>query len=270
MGIRLDSASAFAGAIISPYYDSLLVKIIAHAGNLPASAAKMVRALREFRVRGVKTNIPFLLNVLENQKFLTGTLDTYFIDEHPELFQFVPSQNRAQKLLNYVGDVLVNGPLTPLGTDLKPADVEPQVPPVDSAQKLGGFREIITEQGPEAFAKAVRNHKGLLLMDTTFRDAHQSLLATRVRTHDLLKISPYVAQNFSSLYSLENWGGATFDVAMRFLHECPWERLEEMRRVMPNIPFQMLLRGANAVGYTSYPDNVVYKFCELAVQTGIF
>ena len=168
------------------------------------------------------------------------------------------------------GDVLVNGPLTPLGTDLKPADVEPQVPPVDSAQKLGGFREIITEQGPEAFAKAVRNHKGLLLMDTTFRDAHQSLLATRVRTHDLLKISPYVAQNFSSLYSLENWGGATFDVAMRFLHECPWERLEEMRRVMPNIPFQMLLRGANAVGYTSYPDNVVYKFCELAVQTGIF
>jgi pyruvate carboxylase len=246
----------------------LLVKVIAHAGNLPASAAKMVRALREFRVRGVKTNIPFLLNVLENQKFLTGTLDTYFIDEHPELFQFVPSQNRAQKLLNYVGDVLVNGPLTPLGTDLKPAHVEPQVPAVDSGRQLSGFREIITEQGPEAFAKAVRNHKGLLLMDTTFRDAHQSLLATRVRTHDLLKVSPYVAQNFSSLYSLENWGGATFDVAMRFLHECPWERLEEMRRVMPNIPFQMLLRGANAVGYTSYPDNVVYKFCELAVQTG--
>lgn len=269
MGIRLDSASAFAGAIISPYYDSLLVKVIAHAGNLPASAAKMVRALREFRVRGVKTNIPFLLNVLENQKFLTGTLDTYFIDEHPELFQFVPSQNRAQKLLNYVGDVLVNGPLTPLGTDLKPADVVPLVPQVDSSQRLTGFRDILTEQGPEAFAKAVRNHKGLLLMDTTFRDAHQSLLATRVRTHDLLKISPFVAQNFSSLYSLENWGGATFDVAMRFLHECPWERLEEMRRIMPNIPFQMLLRGANAVGYTSYPDNVVYKFCELAVQTGM-
>ena len=268
MGIRLDSASAFAGAIISPYYDSLLVKVIAHAGNLPASAAKMVRALREFRVRGVKTNIPFLLNVLENQKFLTGTLDTYFIDEHPELFQFVASQNRAQKLLNYVGDVLVNGPLTPLSTDLKPADVVPQVPAVETGKRLTGCREIITEQVLEAFAMAVRSHKGLLLMDTTFRATHQSLLATRVRTHDLLKISPYVANNFSSLYSLENWGGATFDVAMRFLHECPWERLEEMRKAMPNIPFQMLLRGANAVGYTSYPDNVVFKFCELAVQTG--
>ena len=179
MGIRLDSASAFVGAIISPYYDSLLVKVIVHAGNLPASAAKMVRVLREFRVRGVKTNIPFLLNVLENQKFLTGTLDTYFIDEHPELFQFVASQNRAQKLLNYVGDVLVNGPLTPLGTDLKPADVVPQVPAVETGKRLSGFREIITEQGLEAFAKAVRSHKGLLLMDTTFRAAHQSLLATR-------------------------------------------------------------------------------------------
>ena len=231
----------------------------------------MNRALREFRVRGVKTNIPFLLNVLENKKFLTGTIDTYFIDEHPELFQFVPTQNRAQKLLAYVGDVLVNGPLTPLGTNLKPADVNVNVPAVDPALSdapLRGFRDIIVMEGPEAFAKAVRQHQGLLLMDTTFRDAHQSLLATRVRTHDLLKISPYVAQNFSQFYSLENWGGATFDVAMRFLHECPWERLEAMRKEIPNVPFQMLLRGANAVGYTSYPDNVVYKFCDLAVQTG--
>lgn len=128
-----------------------------------------------------------------------------------------------------------------------------------------GFHQIFKEQGAEAFAKAVRNHKGLLLMDTTFRDAHQSLLATRVRTHDLLKISPFVTHNFSQLYSLENWGGATFDVALRFLHECPWERLEEMRKLIPNIPFQMLLRGANAVGYTNYPDNVVEKFCDLSV-----
>lgn len=269
MGIRLDGASAFAGAIISPYYDSLLVKVISRAGDLHASAAKMNRSLREFRIRGVKTNIPFLLNVLENQKFLNGTIDTTFIDEHPELFNFHPSQNRAQKLLNYLGNVLVNGPLTPLATDLKPAEVHQPVPetPIDSPPK--GLKDVLTAEGPEGFAKAVRDHKGLMLMDTTFRDAHQSLLATRVRTYDLLKISPFVSHNFSGLYSLENWGGATFDVALRFLHECPWERLDAMRQKIPNIPFQMLLRGANAVGYTSYPDNSVHKFCDLSVQSGM-
>ncbi|XP_033156113.1 pyruvate carboxylase, mitochondrial isoform X2 [Drosophila mauritiana] len=270
MGIRLDSASAYAGAIISPYYDSLLVKVISHASDLQSSASKMNRALREFRIRGVKTNIPFLLNVLENQKFLHGVLDTYFIDEHPQLFKFKPSLNRAQKLINYMGEVLVNGPQTPLATTLKPALVSPHVPEVPLVtEPPKGLREVLVCEGPEAFAKEVRNRKELLLMDTTFRDAHQSLLATRVRSHDLLKISPYVAHKFNNLYSLENWGGATFDVALRFLHECPWERLEEMRKRIPNIPFQMLLRGANAVGYTSYPDNVVYKFCELAVQTGM-
>lgn len=270
MGIRLDSASAYAGAIISPYYDSLLVKVISHASDLQSSASKMNRALREFRIRGVKTNIPFLLNVLENQKFLQGVLDTYFIDEHPQLFKFKPSLNRAQKLLNYMGEVLVNGPQTPLATTLKPALVSPHVPEVPLVtEPPKGLREVLVCEGPEAFAKEVRNRKELLLMDTTFRDAHQSLLATRVRSHDLLQISPYVAHKFNNLYSLENWGGATFDVALRFLHECPWERLEEMRKRIPNIPFQMLLRGANAVGYTSYPDNVVYKFCELAVQTGM-
>ncbi|KRJ98535.1 pyruvate carboxylase, mitochondrial isoform X2 [Drosophila yakuba] len=270
MGIRLDSASAYAGAIISPYYDSLLVKVISHASDLQSSASKMNRALREFRIRGVKTNIPFLLNVLENQKFLHGVLDTYFIDEHPQLFKFKPSLNRAQKLINYMGEVLVNGPQTPLATTLKPAIVSPHVPEVPLVtEPPKGLREVLVCEGPEAFAKEVRNRKELLLMDTTFRDAHQSLLATRVRSHDLLKISPYVAHKFNNLYSLENWGGATFDVALRFLHECPWERLEEMRKRIPNIPFQMLLRGANAVGYTSYPDNVVYKFCELAVQTGM-
>ncbi|XP_015112263.1 pyruvate carboxylase, mitochondrial [Diachasma alloeum] len=271
MGIRLDSASAFAGAIISPYYDSLLVKVIAHAADLQSSCAKMNRALREFRVRGVKTNIPFLLNVLENQKFLNGNVDTYFIDENPQLFKFLSSQNRAQKLLNYLGSVLVNGPSTPLATQLKPAEIKPHVPEiaVDSLQPPEGLKQVLLEKGPEGFAKAVREHKGLLLMDTTFRDAHQSLLATRVRSHDLLNISPYVAHKFSNLYALENWGGATFDVALRFLHECPWERLTEMRKAIPNIPFQMLLRGANAVGYTNYPDNVVYKFCDLSVQCGM-
>ncbi|XP_065159074.1 pyruvate carboxylase, mitochondrial isoform X3 [Atheta coriaria] len=282
MGIRLDGASAFAGAIISPYYDSLLCKVIAHSRDLQSSCAKMNRCLREFRVRGVKTNIPFLLNVLENQKFLNGSVDTYFIDENPQLFNFVPSQNRAQKLLNYIGQVLVNGPTTPLSTNLKPAEITPFIPAVSQAyftdsheetphdvRPPQGLRQVYKEKGPEAFAKAVRNSKQLLLMDTTFRDAHQSLLATRVRTHDLLKVSPYVSHKMSNLYSLENWGGATFDVAMRFLHECPWERLEEMRKLIPNIPFQMLLRGANAVGYTNYPDNVIFKFCELSVQCGM-
>uniref|UniRef100_A0A6M2DLA5 Pyruvate carboxylase n=1 Tax=Xenopsylla cheopis TaxID=163159 RepID=A0A6M2DLA5_XENCH len=286
MGIRLDSASAFAGAIISPYYDSLLVKVISSASDLQSSCAKMNRALREFRIRGVKTNIPFLLNVLENQKFINGAVDTYFIDENPQLFQFQTSKNRAQKLLNYVGQVLVNGPTTPLATKLKPAEIKPHVPdfPLNLSKEAlereesgegsvtdppKGMREILIKEGPTAFAKAVRANKGLMLMDTTFRDAHQSLLATRVRTHDLLKISPFVAHKFNNLYSLENWGGATFDVALRFLHECPWERLEDMRKQIPNIPFQMLLRGANAVGYTNYPDNVVYKFCELAVECGM-
>jgi pyruvate carboxylase len=271
-GIRLDGASAFAGAIISPYYDSLLVKVIAHANNIKSASAKMNRALREFRVRGVKTNIPFLINILENEKFIKSEYDTNFIDTHPELFKYEPSQNRAQKLLYYLANVMVNGPSTILATKLKPANITPAVPETDIETHntvLKGWKRIIDSKGPEEFAKAVRNHKGVLLMDTTYRDAHQSLLATRIRTHDLLRISQYVSVNFNNLFSLENWGGATFDVAMRFLHEDPWERLVEMRKLIPNIPFQMLLRGANAVGYTSYPDNVVFKFCELAKQSGM-
>lgn len=270
MGIRLDGASAFAGAIISPYYDSLLVKVIASAWDHQSASAKMLRALMEFRIRGVKTNIPFLLNVLQNERFLSGVLDTNFIDEHPELFQFEPSQNRAQKLLHYLGQVMVNGPQTPLATNLEPADIVPTVPdtPVDKSRPTG-WRTVLLQEGPEGFAKKVRAHKGLLLMDTTFRDAHQSLLATRVRTKDLLNISPFVSHNFNNLFSLECWGGATFDVALRFLHECPWGRLQELRKLVPNIPFQMLLRGANAVGYTNYPDNVVFKFCEMAVAHGM-
>lgn len=270
MGIRLDSASAYAGAVISPFYDSLLVKVIAHARDHPTACAKMLRALREFRIRGVKTNIPFLLNVLQNEKFLTGSVDTYFIDENPQLFHFQASQNRAQKLLYYLGEVMVNGASTPLATSLPPADIEPTVPAVPVATKPpAGWRDVLLREGPEGFAKKVRENPGVLLMDTTMRDAHQSLLATRVRTYDLNRISPYVAHNFSPLFSLENWGGATFDVALRFLHECPWDRLRQLRKRIPNIPFQMLLRGANAVGYTNYPDNIVHKFCDLAVQNGM-
>ncbi|KAL3311054.1 hypothetical protein Ciccas_010374 [Cichlidogyrus casuarinus] len=262
MGIRLDSASAFAGAIISPYYDSLLVKVIAKANNFQSASSKLLRSLREFRVRGVKTNIPFLLNVLENKRFLTGVVDTHFIDEHPELFKLPLSQNRAQKLLYFLADTMVNGPSTPLSTNIPPANIVPSVP--TGNEKPGcpppkGWKDVLREKGPEGFAKSVLDHKGALLMDTSMRDAHQSLLATRVRTYDLLRIAPFVSHNMSNLFALENWGGATFDVAMRFLHECPWERLEELRKLTPNIPFQMLLRGANGVGYTNYPDNVIFK-----------
>uniref|UniRef100_A0A3P8TZK7 Pyruvate carboxylase n=2 Tax=Amphiprion percula TaxID=161767 RepID=A0A3P8TZK7_AMPPE len=269
MGIRLDSASAFQGAVISPHYDSLLVKVIASGKDLPTAASKMSRALAEFRVRGVKTNIPFLQNVFANHQFLHSTVDTQFIDENQELFNLKPTQNRAQKLLHYLGHVMVNGPTTPIPVKAKPSSIDPVIPPVTMGDPPVGFRDVLLRDGPEGFAKAVRAHQGLLLMDTTFRDAHQSLLATRVRTHDLKKISPFVSHNFSNLFSLENWGGATFDVAMRFLSECPWKRLQELRALIPNVPFQMLLRGANAVGYTNYPDNAVFKFCEVAKENGM-
>jgi pyruvate carboxylase len=285
MGIRIDAANAFTGAVITPYYDSLLVKIISHAKNHPAACAKMLRALKEFRIRGIKTNIPYIINCLEHPDFVNGAVDTSFIESNPQLFQFKPSQNRAQKLLNYMANVVVNGPLTELGTDLKPAKIEPQVPQIvsqggqsssslfETPQIPKGWRDVLVKEGPAKFARAVREHTkttgSALLMDTTMRDAHQSLLATRVRTHDLAKIAPYVAHNFSQFFSLENWGGATFDVALRFLHECPWDRLRELRKLVPNIPFQMLLRGANAVGYTNYPDNVVYKFCQMSVDSGM-
>ncbi|XP_063801233.1 pyruvate carboxylase, mitochondrial [Pseudophryne corroboree] len=269
MGIRLDSASAFQGAVISPHYDSLLVKVISHGKDQQGAATKMSRALAEFRIRGVKTNIPFLQNVLNNHQFLYGTVDTQFIDENPDLFNLRPVQNRAQKLLYYLGHVMVNGPTTPIPVKAKPSTIDPVIPPIPMTEPPAGFRDIILRDGPEGFARAIRKHRGLLLMDTTFRDAHQSLLATRVRTHDLKKISPFVSHNFSNFFSLENWGGATFDVAMRFLYECPWRRLQELRELIPNIPFQMLLRGANAVGYTNYPDNAVFKFCEVAKENGM-
>uniref|UniRef100_A0A8C5CWX1 Pyruvate carboxylase n=1 Tax=Gadus morhua TaxID=8049 RepID=A0A8C5CWX1_GADMO len=270
MGIRLDSASAFPGAIISPHYDSLLVKVIASGNDLQGAASKMSRALAEFRVRGVKTNIPFLQNVLSNTQFLHATVDTQFIDENQELFNLKPTQNRAQKLLHYLGHTFIRGmSVTPTVTCQSYIHVNSVFLLKPSGDPPLGFRDVLLRDGPEGFAKAVRAHKGLLLMDTTFRDAHQSLLATRVRTHDLKKISPFVSHNFNNLYSLENWGGATFDVAMRFLSECPWKRLQEMRALIPNVPFQMLLRGANAVGYTNYPDNAVFKFCEVAKENGM-
>lgn len=276
MGIRLDGNSMFPGAVITPHYDSLLTKVISHGSNHRDAATKLLRALREFRVRGVKTNIPFVINVLNEEEFLGSAVTTDFIMNRPELLKVERGQNRAQKLLQYIGNVMVNGPCTPLATGLKPskdAPVAPEVPKAsgnsDFYMRPSGLRDVLLQQGPEGFASCVRKSNRLLLTDTTFRDAHQSLLATRVRTHDMLKVAPFVSHYLANAYSLECWGGATFDVALRFLYECPWERLAQLREAVPNIPFQMLLRGANAVGYTSYPDNVVFKFCEKAHEMGM-
>jgi pyruvate carboxylase len=214
MGIRIDSI-AYTGAIISPYYDSLIAKVIAHAKDHPASCAKLLRALKEFRIRGVKTNIPFLINVLENKKFVNEPTDTSFIEQHPQFLQYKPGRNRAQKLLTYLGHVMVNGPLTELGTNLKPANIEPKLPVFDNSQGIPpGWRNVLLRDGPEKFAKAIREHtktqNTVLLMDTTMRDAHQSLLATRVRTQDLKRIAPFMAYEFNKLFSLEMWGGVSY------------------------------------------------------------
>ncbi|GMH71564.1 hypothetical protein TL16_g05684 [Triparma laevis f. inornata] len=272
MGIRLDDGPGFPGAKITPHYDSLLVKITAKAAERKQAAKKLQRALKEFRVRGVTTNKSFLLNVLEHDDFLNKTVTTSFIGENPDLLAPSTSKDRAQKILKYLAEVTVNGPEAALGATGSPcATVEPIVPNL-GPNKLNtnkSLRQIYVSDGPEAFAKAVRNKKSLLLTDTTWRDAHQSLLATRVRTTDLLKIAQPTSVAFEDAYSLECWGGATFDVSMRFLRECPWDRLALLREKVPDIPFQMLLRGANAVGYTAYPDNAVHEFCEMAQKTGM-
>ena len=268
-GIRLDGGSGYRGAQISPHYDSMLIKVTGRALTFEAAAAKLHRTLAEFRVRGVKTNIPFLHNVLSHPRFLAGDIDTSFIDDTPRLFRFPQRLNRGQKLLRYLGELVVNGSPTPWSSDVPPSRQVPEVPALPAEKPPAGWRDKLLADGPAAFAKAVREHPGLLLMDTTWRDAHQSLLATRVRTRDLLQIAPATSHVLANAYSLEMWGGATFDVALRFLRECPWERLEQLRERVPNIPFQMLLRGANAVGYTNYPDNVVFKFVEHAYKSGI-
>ncbi|KAG5187976.1 putative carboxylase [Tribonema minus] len=271
MGIRIDDGPGFQGAVISPFYDSLLMKVTAHAMTRRDCAAKLSRALREFRVRGVSLNKSFLLGVLDHPDFVDGTVDTSFIADNPQLLEPMLGSNRGSKLLKYIGEIIVNGPPKALGAvGAPPVAMDPQIPslppPVESGPSL---YQTYKQKGPEAFAKAVRGKDKLLITDTTWRDAHQSLLATRMRTIDMLKAAPATNTALADAYSLECWGGATFDVSMRFLNECPWDRLAQLREAVPNIPFQMLLRGANAVGYTSYPDNVVYKFCELAQQTGM-
>ena len=277
-GVRLDGGNGFAGAIITPYYDSMLVKCTCLASTYEIVRRKMLRALVEFRIRGVKTNIPFLGSLLTHPTFIAGTCWTTFIDDTPELFSLIGSQNRAQKLLAYLGDVAVNGSSIKgqIGEPKFKGDIiMPELHDKDhqlvdtSVPCKQGWKHIIDKEGPEAFAKAVRANKGCLLMDTTWRDAHQSLLATRVRTVDLLNIAKETSHAYSNCYSLECWGGATFDVAMRFLYEDPWDRLRKMRRAIPNIPFQMLLRGANGVAYSSLPDNAIYHFCEQAKKYGV-
>ncbi|GAA4438306.1 pyruvate carboxylase [Bremerella cremea] len=270
MGVRLDAGSAFSGAVVHPYYDSLLVKVTARGRRFVDASRRMERVLQEFRVRGVKTNIPFLIRLMKHPTFVEGKCTTRFIDETPDLMQFIPRKDRATKLLKYLGEIAVNGnSLVKDRAVSKRRDPAP-TPHVDEDAKLPqGSRDRFKELGVTKFAEWVRDQKELLFTDTTFRDAHQSLLATRVRTSDLLNICPAYAHNCANMFSLEMWGGATFDTTMRFLKESPWQRLADMREAVPNILFQMLLRASNAVGYTNYPDNVVKAFVEEASQAGM-
>jgi len=269
-GIRLDGGTSHAGAVVTPFYDSLLEKITAWAPTHGEAEARMGRALREYRIRGVKTNLPFLEALISHPRFRAGDVTTQFVDETPELFEFEPPQDRGTRLLGFVGEVLVNGNPEVEGQPdpgpLAPAPL-PDVP--HRARLEPGTRGLLKELGPEGFARWMRDQDRLLLTDTSFRDAHQSLLATRIRTHDLLRIAPIYARQLDGLFSLECWGGATFDVAMRFLKEDPWDRLAGMRERVPNILLQMLLRASNAVGYTNYPDNVVRFFVEQAAEAGV-
>ncbi|MFO7262658.1 MAG: pyruvate carboxylase [Bacillaceae bacterium G1] len=276
-GVRLDGSNGFTGALITPYYDSLLVKACTYANTFQMAADKMLRVLREFRIRGVKTNIPFLENLIQDEAFLKGDYDTSYIDSRPDLLRIQKRRNRGTKLLRYLGHVMVNE----RKGEKKPVFAKPPMP-VISPERQAAFerqlagegpypstKRILDERGPEGLAKWVLEQKRLLVTDTTFRDAHQSLLATRVRTKDMVNIAEATARLAPELFSLEMWGGATFDVAMRFLKECPWERLDQLRARIPNILFQMLLRGANAVGYTNYPDNLVEAFIKEAARRGI-
>jgi pyruvate carboxylase len=270
LGLRLDGGTAITGAIITPFYDSMLVKVSASGNRFIDAARRMERALQEFRVRGVKTNVPFLLNVVTHPDFLAGRCTTRFIDETPSLFRFSLRQDRATRLLTFAAEVTVNGfPGVPRGSGTA-REAEPAAPKYNpAARPPDGSRTLFKKLGADAFARWVREQKPLLLTDTTFRDAHQSLLATRVRTRDMLRLADAYARICPKIFSIEMWGGATFDTAMRFLKEDPWERLIQLRAKIPNILFQMLLRGSNAVGYTSYPDNVVRAFVKEAAAAGI-
>ncbi len=270
LGIRLDAGSAYSGASVNPFYDSMLVKVTARGRTLAESARRMERCLQEFRIRGVKTNIPFLIRLIGNETFLKGDATTRMIDSSKDLFRLPARRDRATRLLRFLANVIVNGNELvngrPVATRREPAPL----PPIATDQPLPkGTRDLLKEMGPEKFSGWIKDQKQLLITDTTMRDAHQSLLATRLRTFDMLQVAESYARNAPEFFSLEMWGGATFDTSMRFLKESPWQRLTQMREKCPNILFQMLLRASNAVGYTNYPDNVVKTFVKEAADAGI-
>jgi len=264
-GVRLDAGNAFTGAVITPFYDSLLVKVTTVDRTFEGATRKMLRALREIKIRGVKTNIPFLNNVLTHPTFTSGKCYTKFIDETPELFELKASNDRAAKVMTYISNQTLANP----NSESKPAFDNPRVPEYDANKIPEGIKQVLDREGAEGLSKWILNQKKLLITDTTMRDAQQSLLATRMRTRDMTTIATATSHIMSDLLSLEMWGGATFDTTYRFLHESPWVRLDELRRRIPNIPFQMLFRGANAVGYSSYPDNLIKAFIQEAANSGI-
>ncbi|MBW9149935.1 pyruvate carboxylase [Clostridium sp. CM028] len=263
-GIRLDGGNGFAGAVISPYYDSLLVKNISWSRTFQDAIRKSIRAVEETRITGVKTNIGFLINVLNHPTFLKGECNTSFIEESPELISIAPKEDEEGRVLKFIGDKMVNEV-----SGIKKLYDVPVVPKIIMPNKISGTKQILDMQGTEGLLNWIKNQNKLLLTDTTMRDAHQSLMATRMRTKDMLKIASATSVYGGDLFSLEMWGGATFDVAYRFLNESPWERLTQLRSKIPNVLFQMLLRGANAVGYKNYPDNVIREFIKESADTGI-
>ncbi|MDO5605303.1 MAG: pyruvate carboxylase, partial [Paracoccus sp. (in: a-proteobacteria)] len=270
MGIRLDGGTAYSGGVITRYYDSLLVKVTAWAQTPDQAIRRMDRALREFRVRGVSTNIDFVINLLKHPVFLSDEYTTKFIDTTPELFEFRARADRATRILTYLADITVNGHPETAGRALPPAEARTPVAPAPRVTPPPpGTRQLLEEQGAQAVADWVAAQTRVLVTDTAMRDGHQSLLATRMRSIDMIRVAPAYAANLPGLFSVECWGGATFDVAYRFLQECPWQRLRDIRAAMPNLMTQMLLRASNGVGYTNYPDNVVQEFVRQAAETGI-
>ncbi|MCA0174450.1 pyruvate carboxylase [Bacillus sp. RAR_GA_16] len=268
-GVRLDAGNAYQGAVITPYYDSLLVKLSTWALSFDHASSKMVRNLKEFRIRGIKTNIAFLENVMKHENFRSGVYDTSFIDSSPELFVFPKRKDRGTKMLSYIGNITVNG-FPGLDKKKKPAFSKRRVPHLKYSEEIPrGTKQILDEEGAEGLVQWVKDQKKTLLTDTTFRDGHQSLLATRMRTTDLLHIAGPTARMTPTLFSMEMWGGATFDVSLRYLKEDPWDRLIKLRKQVPNVMFQMLLRASNAVGYKNYPDNLIREFVQKSADAGI-
>jgi pyruvate carboxylase len=268
-GVRLDAGTAYSGAVIGRHYDSLLVKITTSGVSETEAADRMLRGLSEFRVRGVETNLAFLSALISDSRFIRGDYNTRFVDESPHLLQMKPDSSHGAQLMQYIGEIVVNGNAQVAGRSVPRVMKKPKAPPLELQRPVDGLRQILEAEGPEAVAEFMKRSKVPLITDTTFRDAHQSLMATRMRSTDMLRIAPHYSQLLPRLFSVESWGGATFDVAMRFLNEDPWQRLSDLSAAMPNLMQQMLLRASNGVGYTNYPDNVVRFFVQQSAQAGV-